>query len=164
MVPKDCWIFKKAVTVMTSLQLGLLPQMVKKHSCGYTRNKSRWDRKNTNNNPVINVVSVIAERLQIHSRWTGMTTCQYKNINITTNVHTHTHTHSFLDTISLTNRSLRPDLQFGQWSVCICRCAPCRIVRSGQSTLMYEAKQRPTDTETMCDKTSQTINMTSPCS
>lgn len=68
MVLNDCWMYKKAVTVMISLQLGLLPQMVKKQLCGYTRNNSRWDRKNTNNNPVINVVSVIAEGLQIHSR------------------------------------------------------------------------------------------------
>lgn len=58
----------------------------------------------------------------------------------------------------------RPNLQFGQWSAWICRCNPCRILRSGQSTLMHEAKQRPTDIETMCDKISQTTNMTSPLS
>lgn len=67
-VQDDCRMFQKAVTVMTRLQLARLPQMVKKHSRGYTRNKSHWDRKNTMNNPVINVVSVIAEGLQIHSR------------------------------------------------------------------------------------------------
>ncbi len=108
--------------------------------------------------------------LQKDSRFQGMTwddnlskkgVC-HKNTNMNTYTHTNMHTHIFLDSISLTNKSLRPNLQLGQWSTCICRCDPCWILRSVQSTLVHQAKQRPTDIETICDKVSQTNNMTSP--
>lgn len=72
-----------------------------------------------------------------------------------------THTHAFLDTVSLSNKSLRPNLKFGQWSACICRCVPCWTLGLVQSSLVHLAKQWPTDIETMCDKMSQTTNMTS---
>lgn len=79
-------------------------------------------------------------------------------------MHKYKHTHTSLDIISLTKKSLRPDLQFGQWSGCFRRCDPFWILRSVHSTLMHQAKQRPTDIKTMCDKMSQTTNMTSPSS
>ena len=79
-------------------------------------------------------------------RFRGMTNCQNSSLP---------QKYKYVFTCTHTN------LKFGQSSACI-RCGPCRILRSVQSTLMHQAKRRPTDIETMCDKMTQTTNMTSP--
>lgn len=90
-----------------------------------------------------------------------MTTCK-KNLYCHKQKYTHKYENTYADTHTADFWTLSlAKAESPVWPV-VSRWDPCRILRSGQSTLMHEAKQWPTDIETMCDKVSQTTSMTSP--